>query len=527
MKKVFMLLMALSVITLYSCQTDNQQEIEPGKNTVQFLLNFSDEIEMYKLKAGRVVNTDDFLISVVDQDTNLIIENSSLASISNGIYLEEGTYTAYALYGDTTQVFGWDEPVYSGNVSFDVTANTVTKVQLSVALTNTKVEVIYSDFLVDVYPDISVEICSRETDHCASFAVDSTKIGYYAQTEQLLVHVKPTPDVIHTHEISGVQPNMHYRLTFSAKNQGADFDITIEEEDLIEIEYNVPIDPGVELPDGNEGNIEGKTFEGNLNLVSQAAIDNLAEQQFVIINGNLTLNGTSLSTAGLDDLQKVTGNLTIAGSGNLEGLLNLAEVGGNLSFSGSHSFTPLNTLKKVGGSVTINATTPSYDCTGLENLEEISGNLSITFNTNFRSLKGLEKLTTIHGELYIIPFTRSSATNSGYDGFDRNLSELKSIKTIGQLTIGAKTFSTNANLYSLQILSLNGLENLVNMGGFTVTHPRRQWASNGIAYITNYIYDYCAVPVELWQIMPLANYTNNTHGYNPPLSTLRQGICRQ
>jgi len=525
MKKVIMLLMALSALTLYSCQTDNQQEIEPESNTVQFLLDFSDEIEMFKLKAGRVVNTDDFLISVIDQDTNLVIENSSLASIANGIFLEAGTYTAYALYGDTTQVFGWDEPVYSGNVDFNVTDNTVTKVQLSVALTNTKVEVIYSDFLVDVYPDISVEICSRETDHCVNFAVDSTKIGYYSQTEQLLVHVQPTPEVVHTHEISGVKPNMHYRLTFSAKNQGADFDITIEEEDLIEIEYNVPIDPGVELPDGNGDIISGKTFEGNLNLRTQAAIDNVIEQQFVIINGNLTLNGTGLNTAGLDYLQKVTGNVTIAGSGNLDGLSNLAEIGGNLSFSGSQSFLPLNKLKKVDGSVTINANTPSYDCTGLENLEEIGGNLTIHFKENLRSMKGFEELTTIQGELYIIPISIITNANTGYENYDRDFVELKSIKSIGQLTIGAKErANTNYNYYSYQILSLTGLENLEALGQFTVTRPK----SNSFnRYNTFFVYDYCAVPVEIWQAMPLASYINNSYGYTPPLSTLHQGVCRQ
>lgn len=524
MKRVTIPLLVIAVFTFFGCKKNSLEQLDPSTNNVLFNLQLADELEMFKLKAGNGVAADDFLISVMDKDSAFIVRKRQLSSMPNGIYLDPGTYTAFAEYGDTSRTFAWNMPVYFGQATFDVAAEVVSNIQITASLTNTKVEVLFTDFLLDVYPDIAVDVCSDQTADCANFDPQTGDIGYFAATDAFTVTVSPNADSTHTHKISGVKPNMHYRLTFAASKQGAEFDISIKEEELIEITYNVPIDPGANLPvvTTDPHGITGKTFTGDLNLITQASIDNLAEQDFVIIDGNLTINGTALNTAGLETIKKVTGNLSIAGTADLSGLKNLVVVESSMAFSGTQDFSPLTHLQEIGGSLTINAATASKDCSGLDNLTKVGGNVAVYYQANMMSMKGLGGLTSVGGELNVVPVYSASST-ALYDGYDRDFSEMKSIKSIGQLTIGAKSrVSNTTKYYSQQITALDGLENLETLNGFTITNPKA-YGYTALTYY--YVYNYCAVPVEIWE--NIGGYSNSTYGYKPPLATLQQGICRQ
>lgn len=517
MKKLYLLLLAAAIFTIHCCKTDDTPEM-PTKNNVQFRVDFDDEVEMFKNKSASFVNKNEFIVMVISESQDTIIRNKTLASISTGIYLDEGTYTVKTHYGDTTALFDWNKPVYIGESTFDVTPNVITQVQLHVKLSNTKVEVLFTDFIKEVYPEISVDITSQETNQTSNFANDNTKFGYFAKTENFTVTVKPKDGVEHVHEIAGVKPNMYYKLTFTAKEQGGDFEIIIDEEDLIEIEYDVPIKPGDDLP-----NEIGKTYSGNVTWKTQGGIASFIDSGYEVINGNLTIDGNNLNTTGVT-LRKVTGNLLVKGSGNLSGLSSLVVVDGNLTFSGNQSLAPLTKLVKIGGSLTISGTTPSTNCTGLNNLKEIVENFNITFKPGLHSMTGLDNLYKIGKELYVIPAKDRYNNTSIYTNYDRSLSRLKNLKSINWLTIGEKTrvYDSSQDYYSSQITSLNGLESLEHLNGFTVNRPTYSDEFNNY-----YLYDYCGVPVEIWQNMQPENYQNGSTGYKPTLEVLQQGICAQ
>lgn len=118
----------------------------------------------------------------------------------------------------------------------------------------------------------------------------------------------------------------------------------------------------------------------------------------------------------------VTGNLTIAGPTNLDGLTGLTSVSGNLSF-------------EIGGILT--------NIDGLVNLTSVGGDLNIN-NTVLTNIDGLANLTSVGGRLLII-----------LNGFLTNIDGLANLTSIG----GDLNMGTNG------LTNIDGLANLTNVGG--------------------------------------------------------------
>ena len=150
---------------------------------------------------------------------------------------------------------------------------------------------------------------------------------------------------------------------------------------------NPAINPGAaEVCNGIDDNCNGQIDEGNppanqvhvgnVNLTSQAAVDNFSNCYYKI-QGNLTISGTGInSLANLYNLQEVTGNVLIQVTSlpNMNGLDGLTTIGGSLTIK----------LNNYGAKLT--------SLSGLGNLTSIGQNLNISFNFSLSDCCSIDDL---------------------------------------------------------------------------------------------------------------------------------------
>ncbi|GAB4252740.1 MAG: hypothetical protein Kow0027_17630 [Saprospiraceae bacterium] len=149
---------------------------------------------------------------------------------------------------------------------------------------------------------------------------------------------------------------------------------------------NPDIHPGAtEICNGIDDDCDGQVDEGasatevhvgNVNLTSQAAVDNFSNCYYKI-QGNLTISGTGInSLANLYNLQEVTGNVLIQVTSlpNMNGLDGLTTIGGSLTIK----------LNNYGAKLT--------SLSGLGNLTSIGQNLNISFNFSLSDCCSIDDL---------------------------------------------------------------------------------------------------------------------------------------
>ncbi|EDP95902.1 hypothetical protein U8527_12290 [Kordia algicida OT-1] len=199
--------------------------------------------------------------------------------------------------------------------------------------------------------------------------------------------------------------------------------------------------------------ISGGTFVGDVELNSQAEVDNFGLFGYATIDGNFTINGfegeiTSLQS--LTSLTTVTGNLVIQNNEaltSLAGLENITTVSGYFYFGDNSlvNMTGLEGLTTVSNDILIKNNAMLTDLTGLTNLTTVSGYFRIEYNPSLSNLVGLDNLTTV----------------SDYFNIEQNpaLTSLEGLENLTSLP-GDLIIKDNYNL-----ISVNGLNNLTTVSG--------------------------------------------------------------
>ncbi len=209
-----------------------------------------------------------------------------------------------------------------------------------------------------------------------------------------------------------------------------------------------------EFANNNCGIISGNLCLGDCNLTGNPSnITDLSPLQNVQhITGKLQISNTQINNLqGLEALQNIGSALLIQDNAELlklDGLENLQNLGGQLRIERNASLYNMEALMQLthtNGWVSIvgNASLPSLE--GFQNIEFINGNLTIQNNSVLLDLDGLQKLNYINGAFYLKYNDLMMNLNGIFsleevDGdiviynndFLRNMSALSSLKTIGK-----------------------------------------------------------------------------------------------
>ncbi|NME72292.1 DUF4493 domain-containing protein [Flammeovirga aprica] len=409
MKKLFIKISFFCFI-LFSCSTTEKIGF---KVDGQFQLNLSliDEVIIGK-SSSRTFNLplEEFLITILTKDSSTVIENTYYSEIANGILLNGGEYIIKAYSGKLND-FSFNTPVYYGEANFEIYPDQFTQLDLSVALINAKIQVNFSDTLQILYPNINVTIRS-DSGKSITLRRDNNNI-LYVIPQHLYFDVNyennPQENWL-TFQIPNVRANDFYKITLSTIKQGADINLVIEEEDIIDMEFNLPLNDGYIIPENPViiDSIE-TVFPDDVYISSKIGLDNFVELGITKIDGNLTVNTIEITDLSrLSTLKEVTGNVSLTGLGsvvNLNGFQNLKKIGNNLRISTSYqtklnSFLYFVALDSVMGDVYLSSI-PAEIINNLEfihNLKYVGGDLKI-LNNQIVKLSGLENLETIVGDI--------------------------------------------------------------------------------------------------------------------------------
>lgn len=260
-----------------------------------------------------------------------------------------------------------------------------------------------------------------------------------------------------------------------------------------------------------------------VNFYSQAKIDSFAHlyNNCDTINGNVIISGARESITNLDGLRHIEiidGNLTIRALGNivtLSGLENLQQVGGDFSIAGNASLSRIELSPSLTHtrSIRIEANPRLQVIDGFTRLTSIARDLSIKNNDQCMSIRGFRNLVSA-GSLFIlwnqqltkIPGLANLDSLSGALNITGNPSlpdykGLKSLKFVGgDLIADAKTFEGLGNIKSvLGSIRLNNmsppnfrdLKSLENLGGLHINNCDQLTSFSGlekIKYVTGDIY---------------------------------------
>jgi len=223
--------------------------------------------------------------------------------------------------------------------------------------------------------------------------------------------------------------------------------------------------------------LEGITSLTHLSIIDNNSLPDLTGlDNLQSISGSLTIgaNETLSSLAGLGSLTYIGENLQLgitgySGSsgnpalGNLTGLEGITQIGGSLTFigGGPASFEGLNNLVTIGGDFTIQDDNIITNLEGIDNLNSIGGNFLIGQypglggaghvpggNPSLESLTGTYSLTSIGGDLVV-----------GMNDTLTSLAGLENITSIG----GDLIIHSNdvlSSLASLDSVNFGSIENL-------------------------------------------------------------------
>lgn len=214
-------------------------------------------------------------------------------------------------------------------------------------------------------------------------------------------------------------------------------------------------------------------IEGNVTIVpSNGTIEHLdGLQHLESIGGNLTIanNLNNLSLYGLRNVRKVDGSLIVGNNASLSTLesLSINRIGGDFLIGDNPNLTkifiekaPAFTLEYIGGNFIL---TTSYNRPSqlenlgyLNNLHTINGSLSIQFQTNLVSLDGFEKLTTIGENIYLL----SNAALERITSLINVTSLNGAIEIISNDRLSSLVGLDNIDPSGIKKLNLNGSDNL-------------------------------------------------------------------
>lgn len=471
-------------IIAFSCSKNDliDSPVAEGQGSLEMNLNIISE-EIISNSRKQNVSTDDFLVSIVNSSNVKIIDNVPAKDLDNTILLNSGQYKAIVTYG-TIAPAAWENPAYYGEADFTILDDQITNVDVQCALTNSKVQIIYNDFLKRALPEINVVVYNDSTS--LEYSANNSKIGFFDADSLTLVVNKElgSNENWQTFTLRDIHPNDFFIVTFSLAEQGANININIKSTNDKYRNFDLPIIDGIQV-----GVIPGDSstvYNNDVNLATQAAVENFGALGITHINGNLTIAaGAVQSLASLSSLQEVNGNVNF-NSGNklesFEGLDNLRKITGSLSLSSLYntnltSMEHLGNLEEIGGGFTVYYMVYLTSFQGLSNLQSIGGNFTVQYNQNLINFSGLNSLNTVGNNLIISKYSNNSTSNP-------------------------------------KLQSLSGLESLTSVKNDI------EIAYNGA------LKDFCAInPNVIKNIEGV--YTVLSNGFNPEKYDLENGYCKQ
>ncbi|WP_418400314.1 PL29 family lyase N-terminal domain-containing protein [Alistipes putredinis] len=232
------------------------------------------------------------------------------------------------------------------------------------------------------------------------------------------------------------------------------------------------------------------TYTGDVVWASEEDIIAFKNEEYTIVNGNLTLSGNVISTCNISEnyLSEITGDfiVTCETLEDFDGFRALKKIGGNFVVSDGifDSFAGLENLLTIGGNFELssyNNLRELLSFNGLNNLQTIggfkiyaraaNGSRSCYALSKLKSFEGLESLTTINGD-FIIEASSGDEMHTPEEA--KALSALTSFKGLNSLNEIKGNFKVSATAYNLYtalcqslyaLTSFEGLENLNRIGG--------------------------------------------------------------
>ncbi|WP_170284045.1 hypothetical protein [Flagellimonas olearia] len=299
-------------------------------------------------------------------------------------------------------------------------------------------------------------------------------------------------------------------------------------------------------------------FDGDLELASQAEVDEVGEKGYTVITGSLSIiTRTSLPSdiTNLDGLKQVTEvgeSLHIQRSriANLDALSNLKTIGGSLSIISNSILEEidfLNEMTEIKSDVVISSNGVS-SVSGFKKVTSVNGDLSLTSLVDLETMDGFGSLVAIKGSLQIqsVLGTNMSGFNSlnTVDGdleikttLMNDMDGFNSLKTIG----GSLTLLANISLDNV-----DGLGNLSSIGGDLIFYdndsPFNNNFTDGLKNLDGLINlisvggelqisshkplnDFCGLKALAASGFS-GNYQVNSNGYNPTLAQLVSEECK-
>lgn len=240
------------------------------------VIDVSDETREVSSAASRAdVNTDDFIVKVIDLKTNAERQSWKKSELPEIVTLPVGTYRVEA-ESHSVQPAEWEKPYYAGSQEFSIENGKITHVDPIVAkFASVKVTVTFAeDLLAKLGSDVTVTV---ETNGGAQldYTASTTDAGYFAWVEgasTMVAHFKGTVDgnyVEYDTPFKDVKAGNWHKLEYTFKNApdipeqsgtinpgGIILDSTIT---VVDVEGNVTVqeDPE-ENPDRPWGNEDPK-----------------------------------------------------------------------------------------------------------------------------------------------------------------------------------------------------------------------------------------------------------------------------
>lgn len=225
-----------------------------------------------------------------------------------------------------------------------------------------------------------------------------------------------------------------------------------------------------------DGNTDDKIHFGDVIINTQEELESFGENEYVQIEGNLTLEGkddnsqiTDLSP--LLSIESIKGGLSITNTSitTLKGLNNLVTVG-DLGFSENqklNSLVDLKNLTSINGGFALTRNHSLTSLQGLANLSLISEGIWFQSNHGLQSLAGMEKPITITRLLLFENIALKNLAGLGNISFVENAS----IQITGHWEIdnldGLKNLNKPGQFYitdNKALTNVGGFENLTDAG---------------------------------------------------------------
>lgn len=219
-------------------------------------------------------------------------------------------------------------------------------------------------------------------------------------------------------------------------------------------------------------------FDGNIELTSQAEVDEFGENGYTIVTGSFSivtkdLNITDITNIdGIQQLTEVGADFYLSSTRieNINALSNLKSIGGSVTIAGNpllENIDFLNEITEIKSDVTITLN-GSAVISGFQNVTVIEGDLDIRNMDDLTTISGFNSLTTIKGLLRF----RSLISISDFSGFSNVTSIEGDLDIFGSLITNLEGFSSLTNIGGDFVLNANyflenvdGLSNLNNVGG--------------------------------------------------------------